>query len=90
MEVYRSGHNENDSKSFCLHGHVGSNPTVSACRGVALTPKKLLTFVFCRCQFFLYIEIFIMPALHKDRRCSIICMKKGILCMNIMIKNIAL
>ena len=30
METYRSGHNENDSKSFCLHGHVGSNPTVSA------------------------------------------------------------
>ena len=29
METYRSGHNENDSKSFCLHGHVGSNPTVS-------------------------------------------------------------
>lgn len=29
LETYRSGHNENDSKSFCLNGHVGSNPTVS-------------------------------------------------------------
>ena len=29
-ETYRSGHNENDSKSFCLHGHMGSNPTRSA------------------------------------------------------------
>ena len=29
LETYRSGHNEPDSKSGCLHGHVGSNPTVS-------------------------------------------------------------
>lgn len=31
-----------------------------------------------------------MPALRKDSRCSIICMKRGIFCMNIMIENIAL
>ncbi len=30
METYRSGHNENDSKSFDPQGSVGSNPTVSA------------------------------------------------------------
>ena len=30
METYRSGHNGADSKSVCLNGHVGSNPTVSA------------------------------------------------------------
>ena len=31
METYRSGHNENDSKSFWRdERHVGSNPTVSA------------------------------------------------------------
>ena len=35
-ETYRSGHNELDSKSSCLHGHVGSNPTVSA-----ICPKRL-------------------------------------------------
>ena len=29
-ETYRSGHNENDSKSFDPQGSVGSNPTVSA------------------------------------------------------------
>ena len=34
-ETYRSGHNELDSKSSCLHGHVGSNPTVSA-----ICPKR--------------------------------------------------
>ena len=28
--MYRSGHNELDSKSSCPQGHVGSNPTVSA------------------------------------------------------------
>ena len=32
METYRSGHNGADSKSVCLNGHVGSNPTVSAKR----------------------------------------------------------
>ena len=31
-ETYRSGHNENDSKSFDPQGSVGSNPTVSAKR----------------------------------------------------------
>ena len=31
MEAYRSGHNENDSKSFWRdERHVGSNPTASA------------------------------------------------------------
>ena len=31
MEEYRSGHNENDSKSFWRdERHVGSNPTFSA------------------------------------------------------------
>ncbi len=31
METYRSGRNENDSKSFWRdERHVGSNPTVSA------------------------------------------------------------
>ena len=39
-EMYRSGHNENDSKSFCLHGHVGSNPTVSANTKKKETQKK--------------------------------------------------
>ena len=29
-ERYRSGHNGADSKSVCLNGHVGSNPTRSA------------------------------------------------------------
>ena len=29
-EMYRSGHNENDSKSVDPQGSVGSNPTVSA------------------------------------------------------------
>lgn len=31
LEAYRSGHNENDSKSFWRdERHVGSNPTASA------------------------------------------------------------
>lgn len=30
MQTYRSGHNENDSKSFVLKSTVGSNPTVCA------------------------------------------------------------
>ena len=40
METYRSGHNENDSKSFWRdERHVGSNPTVSAILG---KPKRYL------------------------------------------------
>ena len=47
VETYRSGHNENDSKSFCLHGHMGSNPIVSVlyslavCGGFFLTNKYI-------------------------------------------------
>ena len=41
LETYRSGHNEPDSKSGCLHGHVGSNPTVSAiCENKQRTDKE--------------------------------------------------
>ena len=36
METYRSGHNENDSKSFDPQGPGGSNPTVSATAEQAL------------------------------------------------------
>ena len=43
-ETYRSGHNENDSKSFCLHGHEGSNPSVSAIKNGR---KRRKTVVFC-------------------------------------------
>lgn len=52
METYRSGHNENDSKSFCLHGHMGSNPIVSVFYSLAvcggflfLTNKVYILFV---------------------------------------------
>ena len=41
MEAYRSGHNEPDSKSGCLHRHVGSNPTASAI--FTKGGKKMLT-----------------------------------------------
>ena len=74
METYRSGHNENDSKSFCLHGHVGSNPTVSA-----LFPetncfrdfiKKNVTLLFENCiiglYFFTCIVFEIMLQYRKD------------------------
>ena len=44
METYRSGHNENDSKSFCLHGHVGSNPTVSVVAKAAVIAALLVRF----------------------------------------------
>lgn len=37
MEMYRSGHNELDSKSSCPQGHVGSNPTVSVIRGISFS-----------------------------------------------------
>ena len=30
MERYRSGHNEAVLKTVCLHGHMGSNPILSA------------------------------------------------------------
>ena len=30
MELYRSGHNEAVLKTVCLHGHMGSNPILSA------------------------------------------------------------
>ena len=42
METYRSGHNENDSKSFDPQGSVGSNPTVSANYKVFVASKNLV------------------------------------------------
>ena len=43
LEAYRSGHNENDSKSFWRdERHVGSNPTVSAIPGKSLIFRGLL------------------------------------------------
>ncbi len=32
LERYRSGHNEAVLKTVCLHGHEGSNPSLSAVR----------------------------------------------------------
>ena len=43
METYRSGHNGADSKSVCGQPHVGSNPTVSANLGKALTGLAAFT-----------------------------------------------
>ena len=38
-ERYRSGHNGADSKSVCLNGHEGSNPSLSAKCGFHRTRK---------------------------------------------------
>ena len=46
METYRSGHNENDSKSFDPQGSVGSNPTVSARNHASSRVFRLLAFRF--------------------------------------------
>ena len=45
MEVYRSGHNELDSKSSCPQGHVGSNPTASATNPLNLNGFKGFLFL---------------------------------------------
>lgn len=45
-ETYRSGHNENDSKSFDPQGSVGSNPTVSARMSASSRFSRLLAFLF--------------------------------------------
>ena len=42
LEMYRSGHNELDSKSSCPQGHMGSNPIISANPG-RLWPGIFLT-----------------------------------------------
>ena len=40
MERYRSGHNEAVLKTVCLHGHMGSNPILSAkAFGLGEVPK---------------------------------------------------
>ncbi len=47
MEMYRSGHNENDSKSFWRdERHVGSNPTISAKNFASSRILRLLALLF--------------------------------------------
>ena len=48
-ERYRSGHNEAVLKTVCLHGRVGSNPTLSAWILPERQNKKL--FLYIRSKF---------------------------------------
>ena len=49
MEMYRSGRNENDSKSVEPQGSVGSNPTRSARNHASSRFFRLLAFLFQFC-----------------------------------------
>ena len=66
LEKYRSGHNGADSKSVCPHGHVGSNPTVSAKNESYI----LVLLIGLKCSFFIIYgfaktDVKFQPNIHK-------------------------
>ena len=73
-ETYRSGHNENDSKSFCLHGHEGSNPSVSAIKN-GRKRRKNVVFLFENRKNVLIIR-WLLP--QNTRKGNALCLLKAI------------